>query len=214
MPRFWREVDSRAGLSLEQAMLFYGDQHEAAIVSELTLCGYAEDPFYPFHEMTRDEQVDYNVNSMQLKRARMRLEHSLWCQLKDGAVYATGYASHSPLDIPATKIVADRWRILEPDFEHSAAKGVNYEISDILVFAASTATDPVPLKTFSHAKLREWYARWITSNERNGAMPSREEDLSAAQQALGRSIPRSAMRLLRKELAPESWKRFGRRPRS
>jgi hypothetical protein len=195
-----------------EAMLFYGNQYDAKTVDELTCQGYGQPPFYPFDEMSRDEQIEYNVHSMQLEHARRRMESEFLLMLKSEAVFATGYASHSPLDMPATRVVADRWRLLEPNFDDSTAKGSNLEMSGILIFDGSrSAQAPVLTRAFSAAKLREWYGRWVSSNQQTGNLPSRDDDLHAARQALGESIPRSAVRLLRRELAPESWKSFGRR---
>jgi hypothetical protein len=212
----WRRVDAKAGLPLWEAMLFYGEQELAKTVNDLTFQGFGKPPFFPLHEMPRAEQIEYNVNSMRLEHARMRMEFEFLSMLKSGAVYATGYASHSPLDMPATRVVADRWRLLEPNFDDSTAKGPNLEISGILVFDGSRPSPATTLssKAFSAAKLREWYVRWVSSNGQNGHLPSRDEDLKAARQALGESIPRSAVRRLRQELAPETWKRFGRRTSS
>jgi hypothetical protein len=211
----WRRVDANAGLSLRDAMLFYGDQSDAKTVSELTCQGFGEPPYYPLHEMSRTEQIEFNVSSMQLESARMRMEREFLSMLMSDAVFATGYASHSPLDMPATRVVADRWRLLEPNFDDSTAKGSNLDISGILVFDSSRpAQAPVLSKTFSAAKLREWYRRWVSSNEQTGHLPSRLEDLQSARQGLGEGIPRSALRLLRRELAPSSWKKFGRRKSS
>lgn len=208
----WRRVDANAGLPLWEAMLFYGNQQDAKTVSELTCQGFGEPPYYPLHEMSRAEQIEYNVSSMHLERSRMRMELEFLSMLMSDAVFATGYASHSPLDMPATRVVADRWRLLEPKFDDSTAKGPNMEVSGILVFDGSRpAQSPVLSKTFSAARLREWYGRWVSSNEQNGHLPSRDDDLQAAHQALGESIPRSALRLLRRELAPQTWTRLGRR---
>lgn len=212
----WRRENAEAGLPLWEAMLFYGNQEDAKTVHDLTLSGFDFPPFAPFNEMSRAEQIEYNVSSMQLSHARMRMEVEFVDLLKNGSIFATGYASHSPLDMPATRIVADRWRILEPNFEESSAKGSSLEVSGILIFggAAAVLAKPTPAKAFSHAKLREWYVRWISSNDQNGHLPSRDDDLLAARAALGDAIPRSAIRLLRQELAPSAWKSFGRRAKS
>jgi hypothetical protein len=208
-------VDANAGLPLWEAMLFYGNQSDARTVDELTCQGFGREPPSVFDEMSRAEQIEYNVNSMQLEHARRRMEFAFLELLKSDAVFATGYASHSPLDMPATRVIADRWRLLEPNFDDSTAKGSNLEVAGILIFDGSKpAQAPVLSKTFSAARLREWYRRWVSSNKQTGHLPSRLEDLQAARRALGESIPRSAVRLLRRELAPDSWKSFGRRKSS
>jgi hypothetical protein len=208
----WRRVDANAGLPLWEAMLFYGNQSDARTVDELTCQGFGQEPPSVFHEMSRAEQIEYNVNSMQLEHARRRMEREFLSMLNTDAVFATGYAGHSPLDMPATRVIADRWRLLEPNFDDSTAKGSNIEIAGILIFDGSKpAQAPVLSKAFSAARLREWYKRWVSSNKQNGHLPGRDEDLKAARQALGEGIPRSAVRQLRRELAPVSWKSFGRR---
>ncbi len=65
---------------------------------------------------------------------------------------------------------------------------------------------------FSGGKLRKWYAEeWVPKNKADEAIPSREQELKAAKQACGDGVTRQAIRTLRKELAPESWRKRGRR---
>src|SRR6266404_2763085 len=90
----WRREDAKAELPLWEAMLFYGNQDLAKTVNDLTYQGFGKAPFFPLHEMPRSEQIEYNVNSMQLEHARMRMEFEFLSMLKSGAVFATGYASH------------------------------------------------------------------------------------------------------------------------
>jgi hypothetical protein len=212
---FWRRVNQKAGLSLWEAMLFYGNQADAEIAFNRRLEGFDGPPFYPFDEMTREEQREYNVGSMQFERARRQLEAEIVGKLKSGALFATGYAGDTPLDAPAAKIVADRWRLLEPDFLESTAKGSGIEISGILVFKGEGDTGAVATpKRHSPAELRRWYSAWVLSNVENGNEPSRDEDLEAACQKFGDKVHRPTLRALRRELAPAEWKLHGRRKQS
>jgi hypothetical protein len=65
---------------------------------------------------------------------------------------------------------------------------------------------------YSAARLREWYRDiWIERNELEGKPPTREQDLEAAKSEVSPHIPRDAVRRLRRELAPDSWTKPGRR---
>ncbi|WP_247416756.1 hypothetical protein [Bradyrhizobium sp. 159] len=149
---------------------------------------------------------------MQFERARRQLESEIFVKLIKGELVATGYAADTPLDSPRTKILPDRWRLLEPDFRESTAKGRGLEISGILVFRnARDVSRTVGAKRHSQAELRRWYLGWISSNQESGNAPSRDEDLEAARERFGEVVSRSTMRSLRKELAPGEWKLHGRR---
>jgi len=211
---FWRRVDPKAGLTLWEAMLFYGDQLDADIAFRRRLEGFDRPSFYPFDEMTREEQREYNVGSMELQRARRWLETEIVEKLASGALIATGYAGHTPLDSPAEKILPDRWRLLEPDFLESSAKGSGIEITGILVFKGEhNAPTRVIAKRHSSAELRRWYSAWVLSNVQIGKQPSRDEDLQAARKKFGDKAHRATLRTLRLELAPGEWKQHGRRKR-
>jgi hypothetical protein len=165
----------------------------------------------------REELQRFRIMRRRLTDARLRLEHCLMAKLVSGHLVATGYASNAPLDAPARTIAADRWRILVPDLEQSEASGPGTLIAGILVFGplraaegAGTGTAP---SRFSPVQVRAWYLRWVKSEVSAGRSPSRDEDAAAAHQEFGRSIPRDLLRDLRRELAPASWTRFGRRRR-
>jgi hypothetical protein len=208
---FWRRVNPKAGLTLWEAMLFYGNQLDADITFSRRLEGFDRPPFYPFDEMTREEQREYNVGSMQLERARRQLEAEIVRKLNSGALFATGYAGDTPLDAPAAKIVADRWRLLEPDFLDSTAKGGGVEISGIRVFKNKASRKATTAKRYSLAELRRWYPTWVLSNVEQGRAPSRDDDLEAARRNFGDKVHRATLRELRAKLAPAEWIQKGRR---
>jgi hypothetical protein len=70
---------------------------------------------------------------------------------------------------------------------------------------------PVRKPQFSIAKIRRWYLGYVSRHQKSGTRPSREDDLLAARAALGRNLPRKIIRDLRRELAPDEWKRAGPR---
>jgi hypothetical protein len=208
----WLRVNPKDGLSLWDAMLFYGDRHNAEIAVHRRLEGFAGPPFTPFEEMTQAEQREYNRGSMQYERARRHLENEIFRELLSGALFATGYSSNSALDVPAARILTDRWRLLEPNFLESTADGGGVHISGILVFNAKQHALPVTLpKRHSPAELRKWYAAWVASSVNAGERPSRDADLEAARKKFGDAVHRPTLRTLRKELAPSEWTAHGRR---
>jgi hypothetical protein len=214
---FWRRYDASAGLSLHDAMIFYGPDYEAETVWTLELEGY--DGFPPGAEdgwPDPAEEADFRVKSFRLQDRRRLLQHSLMRQLRAGTLIATGYASDAPLDRPAARITPDRWRVLQPDFERSEARGVGLLVVGILVFKAPRqrvqSVKKSPVST-SSSKLRNWYIEWINKNVLQGTTPSREDDLRAARESFHPKVSREQLRALRAELAPESWTRFGRRKR-
>jgi hypothetical protein len=208
---FWRRVNAKAGLPLWEAMLFYGNQVDADIAYSRKLEGFDNPPFYPFEEMSREEQREYNVGSIQLRHARIALEAEILRQLKNGALFATGYSLNTPLDAPAEMISADRWRLLEPDFLASTAKGRGVEISGIRVFKKKARAKAATPKRYSPAELRRWYPTWVKYNVEQGRAPSRDDDLEAAHHKFGNKVHRATLRELRAKLAPAEWIQKGRR---
>jgi hypothetical protein len=212
---FWRRVNSKAGLPLWEAMLFYGDQFSAETAYCRRLEGFDNPPFYPFEEMTREEQREYNIGTMQLQRARRDLEQEIILKLIAGELFATGYSADVRLDEPAAKILPDRWRLLESNFLDSTAKGSGIEISGILVFKRDERSGKLGVsKRYSPAELRRWYSDWISTSVANGNEPSRDEELEAACKRFGVRVSRATLRALRNELAPSEWKQHGRRRQS
>lgn len=63
---------------------------------------------------------------------------------------------------------------------------------------------------FSPEKVRKWYRDYVSRHDGRGIRPSREDDLSAARAEFGVNVSRPFMRELRRDLAPDSWKRPGR----
>jgi hypothetical protein len=217
--RLWQDVSPATGLTLRQAMLFYGEEDRAELFLELE-DNYGGDPplligvdGWPTSSAILS---DFRIKSGQLREARARLQHCLLEALVTGRLVATGYTANGSLDVAATPIASDRWRTLTPNFEQSTARAPGLVITGILVFEAEAqagAQEGRPGR-FSGPKLRAWYARWVAHHLSAGTEPSRDEELAAARDQFGPRLPRDPLRALRRELAPPTWRRFGRRKRS
>ena len=84
-------------------------------------------------------------------------------------------------------------------------------VSEMPIQDAAATTYQRAWGAYSESKLRGWYEKWIAECSAAGKTPSRDEDWAAAKAELGDGVPRDAIRRLRRELAPDDWKRFGRR---
>src|SRR5688572_5747108 len=76
---FWKRKDAKAGLSLHDAMIYYGPDFEAETVATLELGGYGGPP--PVGEggwpPDEEEARDYRINAFRLERCRRTLEQHL-----------------------------------------------------------------------------------------------------------------------------------------
>ena len=70
--------------------------------------------------------------------------------------------------------------------------------------------EPAPGRRFSKAKLRKWYEQRVKDHAKDEKPPSREDDCAAARAKFGGGVPRDAVRVLRRDLAPVKWKKGGR----
>ena len=68
-----------------------------------------------------------------------------------------------------------------------------------------------PTHAYSRSCLEEWYVERVANWPENKSPPSREDDLRAAQEELLVSVPRNAVRDIRREHAPAKWGQKGRR---
>jgi hypothetical protein len=207
-----RRYDGASGLSLHEAMIFYGDALEAEQVRCLELDGYDREPPTRVDESgwpNTEECLDFDRNSSRLTDLSVRLQHALMRKLESGELYATGYTANCRIDALPTVIAADRWRILKSDFVASSAASAVDQIVGILVYKRKPRTIKSPA-VFSGRELRSWYIGWVAQHA-GRQPPSRTDDAVEAKQRFGRPIPRDALRALRRELAPDEWKRFGRR---
>ena len=110
---------------------------------------------------------------------------------------------------------------LEPDFYHSRLKGDGAEFRDVRVMpievsatpaAGSESSKAAPSLRPSDASLRRWYVDRIGAWPRTQKHPSADRDLEDARRAFPQNrVNRESVRLLRAELAPKDWTRFGRR---
>jgi hypothetical protein len=69
---------------------------------------------------------------------------------------------------------------------------------------------PVPSR-YSKSDLEKWWFKWLEHHKRAGTIPSRDEDWEAAKTAVSPHVSRDAVRRLRSDHAPGTWKKSGRR---
>jgi hypothetical protein len=80
------------------------------------------------------------------------------------------------------------------------------------IAARSSALQEQARGGFSTAQLESWYRDvWIKRKEKEEKIPSREEDWEAARSEVSPNLPRDAVRQIRREFAPASWMKPGRR---
>ena len=201
-------------------MLVYNDEKLAELFYDLEGQGYGGEPppLYGVDGWPTPREVlnDFYCRAQELRTAKFGLEFRLLRNLITGKLVATGHAATDALDEPARTIAADRWRTLVPDFEKSSATGPGVVVGGVLVFQTRpkpAAAGAAP-RQVAQRKLRVWYIRWIQTNLADGKQPSREVEWAAARDALGTSVSRERLRELRRELAPEEWRRLGRRKSS
>jgi hypothetical protein len=75
----------------------------------------------------------------------------------------------------------------------------------------ATRQGPAAPRFYSEAWLRKWWFERLEHHKRAGTIPSRDEDWEAAKAAVSPHVPRDAVRRLRRDHAPQAWKKQGRR---
>jgi hypothetical protein len=73
--------------------------------------------------------------------------------------------------------------------------------------------DQALTRSYSKAKLTDWYRQRVSHWPASEVPPSRDADLDAARTQGFPTVPREAIRVLRKDFAPPEWKKKGARPR-
>lgn len=209
----WEKRDPASGLSTWDALYHFIDSRMATELYELDLSGYGDeaniDPgWWP------DERRDFDLNNFRYRDRLRELQARLWGKLLRGELIAYGYSNQAPLDAPRRAIIAERWEDLVLAARESTASGNGIEVTQIRVFLpGSSGMDGAPRarKSYARTELRKWYLDRIGDCAKSGRLPSRDDDYREANARFGGSVPKRAVQELRRELAPESWKRKGRR---
>lgn len=200
-----RKITPRDGLTLRQAMLFYGGEKDATEFLRLDRAVRRD-----IHNGFDRHDLKFSIRGSHYLRMYERLQRSLLSRLATGDLHATGYGANSGIDERAQAIPSERWRTLKADIDTSQATSPGLEISGVLVFERpemSGATQKKPAA--SQARVRAWYRTRVREAVDAGLQHTREEDEAAARLQFGFS-PRSLLRDLRRELAPQAWQRSGR----
>lgn len=210
-PWYARHTKSE-GIPSWQALYFFTRQSRAEELYQLDLMGYGDpgnrDPDWPEGQL-----ADFDRNHFLWKMYKSDLEELLIGQLKEGKLIAKGFNSNSSLDAGRQAIAKERWEDFELDIKASIAKNQNVVVTQILIFE-SAETKRKPSRSSARVPsgaLRKWYVNYIEACERKRLIPDRDQEFSDARKQLGEGVTRTPLRLLRKELAPEVWKRRGRR---
>lgn len=200
-----RKITPKDGLTLRQAMLFYGDEQRVA--EFLRREPYAEPGF---HKADKRNALAFSIRGAHLRTDYEWLLKALLDKLATGALYATGYNAHSGLDERAHTIAPDRWRTLKADTDTSHASSPGLDVSGILVFKQRRKVAIAPAKPVaSRSRIQNWYTKRVSDAEAAGLRYTRAEDEAASRHEFG-IAPRSLLRELRRDLAPQDWLRRGR----
>ncbi len=215
-----------AGLTLTEAARAHGDpdsvallvaaEAEAARLEALDIEQGLPDPRRNVLKILAYREAEYQ---------RCQLRDALRHRLREGDLIAT--ARERPAG-PRIDVPAAAWRHLSPAFENSSARdGMGqvalYDVRIVLAGPAAPTTIPPadaasalcreaePAPVYSLAVLRSWYRLRCAGWPATQPPPSEPEDRSAASRHFGRTIPRSALRAIRCELAPAHWLKPGPR---
>jgi len=131
-----------------------------------------------------------------------RLTSELLERLKSGELTATGYFKGQPPQAGISLIPSQLWESLKPSFFKSTASGGGVEIVGIRVFE----NQPQTIK--KEKDLQRWFKQKVTSNYRPS---SKQKMFAEAQVAFGGELSERALHRTWKNIAPESWKRPGRK---
>ena len=199
------------GVTLEEALRHWCDPTRAQEMLRLDKDGFSSPPMIIWAGCP---ETEYDRNTFRYGSLRSDLERELIDKLRRGVLTALGYDSRAAIDAPPVTISADRWRVLTPDFGESSATASGFTITGILVIEGMPQSAMIPDRTagtVAKAKLASWYRQWVAQNAASGAIPTRDQDWAAAKTALGNGVPRDAVRDLRRHMAPDAWRRQGRR---
>ena len=215
-----------AGLALADAARAHGDpdtvallvaaEAEAARLEAMDIEQGLPDPRRNVLKISAYREAEYQ---------RYQLRDALRHRLREGDLIAT--ARERPAG-PRIDVPAAAWRHLSPAFEDSSARDgmgqvVLYDVRVVLSGPAAPTTIPrpaaaltprpeaEPAPVYSLAVLRSWYRLRCAGWPATQPPPSEPEDRAAASRHFGKTIPRSAIRAIRRELASTQWRKPGPR---
>lgn len=189
-------------------------------------------------EAARLEDLDRSPGSVDLMRGRFKVAayseaafyrielcQDLQRRLTAGELIAT--ARERPAS-PRIDVPTSAWRHLLPEpSDGSARHGTGsielYDVRVSLAGPAETGAMPEPEELtqplasadvaplYSVVVLRSWYRLRCASWPSTTPPPSEPDDRAAASKHFGRTVPRAALRTIRRELAPAHWLKPGPR---
>jgi hypothetical protein len=210
---FWERVKPAEGMPTWEALFHFVDPRRAVALYHLELGGYDDEEGID-HDWPAEDISDFRQKNFRHKWLLRELGHELYRKLRWGEVSASGFTNHSALDAPRRPIAPERWVDLDLNVRESAASGPGIEVTQILIFPRRrSATEPLSSPRHSPAAVRKWYQRHVKDYQAAGRIPSRDDDYADANREFGGGVGRRAVQSLRRELAPDSWTRPGRRKR-
>lgn len=131
--------------------------------------------------------------------------------LAAGKLEARGFEGGASISSPRRKIPAERWATAAVDFPKSRVNAHGAELADILVTKGRRPALATAARKVAKHDARKWYEGRIAECKGAGLTPSEADDIAAAAQSFGPGLSRERIRELRAELAPEEWRRRGRK---
>lgn len=215
--------EDAAGLTIAKAERAYGDleiltlliaaETEVARLEAMDVEHGLPDPQRGMLKIGAYRDADYQ---------RGQLRDELHRRLREGELMAT--ARERPVG-PRIDVPASAWQHLYPTSGDSTARDgwgqvALYDVRVAVAEPAATLTpdaapapraDVEPVPVYSPAVLRGWYRLRCAGWPATQPPPNEAEDRAAASRHFDRAIPRSALRTIRRELAPSHWLKPGPR---
>ena len=132
------EGEDHTGLPLREALEAFSDPERWAAYRRLPSGGgllVVHSPYVdgPDAEIANAAARQQHAARREKQAAWRRLVEAFVARLRAGELVASGVVVPLRVDNPRVAIPAGRWRVLQPDFRRSAAKGGGLEVIDILV---------------------------------------------------------------------------------
>ena len=126
-------------------------------------------------------------------------------QLQTGQLVATGHHKDQPLTAAPSRIPAELWLSLIPNFNDSSASGGGFEIAGILITSAQ------PRRVRAKKSCKKWFLRKVAAGVRPVSWKAMFKE---AQAECGEGLSERAFKEIKDAHAPSQWKKPGRRPSS
>jgi hypothetical protein len=203
----WTSKAPRCQLSRAYELLHPGDLRRAIVQWCLAFAceyhpGTVSNPITAQHlpELYREGKIEFP----ELPYLRPYLHLLVLAALQHGLLAAWALERDTVARGKRHQVDADRWNILQPDFEHEVASVDGEQQLFGIEVEVAQATDARPIRRkVSQSDLTRWYREtWIPACRVEGRIPSRDDDFAAAKAHFdGGDFSRDWLRRLR----PRDW---------